>query len=264
MVTPIIVEGMSVNHVVESPVNPRAGTHPVLMLHGWGANIDLLLPLGERLAASGFTVYMLDLPGFGHTPPPPAAWTVFDYARFAVAYMDSVGLERVNLFGHSFGGRLALILGADHPHRIDKIVLSDAAGVRPKTPLMATLRLKTYKAVRDGLNTVGLKGLSESLRAGYNARYGSTDFNAVSGVMRETFVNVVNQDLLPHAARVQASTLLLWGDQDQDTPLDQGKLLERTIPDAGLVVYEGAGHYAYLERASEAARVMAHFWGSDA
>ena len=78
--------------------------------------------------------------------------------------------------------------------------------------------------------------------------------------MRETFVKVVNEDLLPFAARVKPSTLLFWGDQDEDTPLAQGQLLEKTIPDAGLVVWEGAGHYSYLERAADTAQVMDHFF----
>ena len=81
--------------------------------------------------------------------------------------------------------------------------------------------------------------------------------------MRETFVKVVNEDLLPYAARVQPSTLLLWGDQDQDTPLSQGQLLEKTIPDAGLVVWEGAGHYSYLDRLPDTVRVIDHFFKQD-
>lgn len=256
-----MVDGLPVQHGIETP--PDAAPHldalPLVMLHGWGANIDLLRPLAQRLTPQGLTVHLLDLPGFGHTPEPPTAWTVFDYARFVVAALDALGLARVNVFGHSFGGRLGLILGADYAERIDKMILADAAGVRPTIPLHAALRLKAYKGVRDGLQAVGLRGLSDSLRAQYNARYGSSDFNAVSGVMRETFVKVVNEDLLPYAARVRVPTLLLWGDQDADTPLEQGKQLEQVIPDAGLVVYQGAGHYAYLERAAEAARVITVF-----
>jgi len=257
----LTVNGLPVHHLTETPPEqaPRTDALPLVMLHGWGANSDLLLPLAQRLTPQGFTVHMLDLPGFGHTPEPPAAWTVYDYARFVVDTLDTLGLARVNLFGHSFGGRLGLILGAGYAARLDKMILADAAGVRPKTPLHAALRLKAYKGVRDGLNAVGLRGLSDSLRAQYNARYGSSDFNAVNGLMRQTFVNVVNEDLLPYAARVAVPTLLLWGDQDTDTPLEQGKQLEQVIPDAGLVVYQGAGHYAYLERAADAARVISVF-----
>lgn len=234
--------------------------NPILLLHGWGANIDLMWPLGERLVGLGYCVYALDLPGFGKSDEPPRAWSVFDYATFVLQFMDAFNLETAHLFGHSFGGRLSLILGADHANRIHKIALSNSAGIVQPTPLLPKLRLRLYKGLRDTLYKVGAKALADELRQRYNARYGSSDFNQVSGIMRETFVKVVNQDLLAYAARVQPSTLLFWGDADMDTPLWMGKKLEATIPDAGLIVYDGAGHYTYLERLADVVRVMDHFF----
>ena len=233
---------------------------PVVLLHGWGANINLLMPLAERLIPHGYCCYMLDMPGFGASDEPPQAWTVFDYANFVIKYIDYHNLEQVYLFGHSFGGRLGLILGAEHSSRIKKMALSDAAGIREPTPLLPRLRLNTYKAIRNAMNSIGLKALAENMRQQYNKHYGSSDFQAVSGVMRQTFVNVVNQDLLDYAARVKPSTILFWGEKDEDTPLWMGKKLEQTIPDAGLVVYKGAGHYAYLDNLADTVRVMGYFF----
>lgn len=236
----------------------------IVMLHGWGANIDLLRPLGERLASSGCRVVMFDLPGFGQTPPPSTPWNVFDYAKHVIAEMDALGIQRAHIFGHSFGGRLGLILGADYPDRVDKLMLSDAAGIRAPLPVMIRVRTRVYKGLRRALEAVGLRGLSERLRAAYNARYGSSDFNAASGVMRETFVKVVNQDLSAWATRVAAPTLLFWGSADTDTPLAQGRQLESLIPDAGLIVFDGAGHYAYLERVADTARIIHRFLSDEA
>jgi pimeloyl-ACP methyl ester carboxylesterase len=123
--------------------------------------------------------------------------------------------------------------------------------------------LTTYKAIRDIMNTIGLKSLAENLRERYNKRYGSSDFQQVSGVMRDTFVKVVNQDLLDYAARITVSTLLFWGENDTDTPLWMGQKLEQTIPDAGLVVHKGAGHYAYLDKLTDTARVIDYFFKQD-
>jgi len=249
----VTINGLAVNHTI-------AGEgRPLVLLHGWGAHIALVWPLAQAMISHGYRVYALDLPGFGQTPPPPVAWTIYDYARFVVAYLDSQGLEQVDLFGHSFGGRLGLILGSDYAPRIRKLALADAAGIKPPTPWPVALRLKVYKGIRDGLYGIGAKTLADTLRTAYNRRYGSTDFQQVSGVMRETFVKVVNEDLLSHAARVQRPTLLFWGDQDQDTPLWQGQLLEKTIPDAGLIVQKGAGHYSYLDALPETVRVMDYF-----
>lgn len=236
---------------------------PILLLHGWGANIGLVWPLAESLSKKGYRCYALDMPGFGKSDEPPQVWTVFDYANFVIDYLNHHNLEQVYLFGHSFGGRLGLILGAEHAERIKKMALSDAAGIRQETPFWPKLRLNMYKNVRDTMYKIGLRAFADHMREHYNRRYGSNDFQQVSGVMRETFVNVVNQDLLSYAARVKPSTLLFWGDKDEDTPLWMGQKLEETIPDAGLVIHEGAGHYAYLEKVAETARVMDYFFKQD-
>ena len=102
--------------------------------------------------------------------------------------------------------------------------------------------------------------LADQLQSWYTDQYGSEDYKQTSGIMRQTFVNVVNHDLAETATNVQLPTLLLWGDQDQDTPLWQGQLLEELIPDAGLVVYEGAGHYSYLDRLYDATHVIQFFF----
>ncbi len=228
----------------------------LLMLHGWGANIDLLNPLAQKMIRLGYCIYMLDMPGFGDSDEPPSAWTVFDYAKFTLKYLDHHQLEQVYLFGHSFGGRLGLVLGADYPERILKMGLADSAGIITSTPKVKQLRLSVYKTIRDGLYQLGGKSLADSLRDWYGNRYGSADYQQVSGIMRETFVKVVNEDLLPYAKRVSIPTILIWGEKDEDTPLWQGQLLERTISDAGLVIFEGAGHYSYLEQPERTAKIL--------
>lgn len=246
--------GLSIHHLIAGAENGI----PLVMLHGWGASSELLVPLGDRLAKAGLRVYMPDLPGFGKTPPPPAAWGVFDYAACVVDYADALGLTQPHWFGHSFGGRLCQILGADYPTRVNKLILADTAGIRP--PQGATSAMTSaLKGVKRGLAAMGLGGLSEKLAGKYRAAVGSADYNAATGVMRESFLKVIEQDLQAWAARIQAPTLLLWGDQDQDTPLSDGQRLEQLIPDAGLVVFAGAGHYSYLERAADAAVIIGNF-----
>jgi len=233
---------------------------PIVMLHGWGANMQLMTPLAQRLAPLGYRIYMLDFPGFGQSQTPPVAWSVSDYTNFIVNFFDHHALEKVHLFGHSFGGRISLVLGAEHPERILKMALADSAGVRPKPSTQGQFRLKIYRFALNTLKRIGMSAQADQLREWYSERYGSADYKAVRGIMRETFVKVVNEDLLPYAARIQPSTLLLWGYQDQDTPLWMGQLLEKTIPDAGLVTFEGAGHYSYLDRLNETVRIVDHFF----
>lgn len=229
---------------------------PIIMLHGWGASAELVLPLAKRLIPRGYVAHVLDLPGHGDSPEPPNAWSVMEYTQLVVAYMKHQNIARAHLFGHSFGGRISIVLGATYPQLVDKIVLCDAAGIRPKTPLAKKMRLSAYKSLRDGLKLVGLRGLSDQLRGWYNKKYGSADFLATSGIMRDTFLRVVNEDLSDYAKKISAPTLLIWGEKDQDTPLWQAKTLEKLIPDAGLVVYPNAGHYSYLEFPDQTAQAM--------
>ena len=90
-------------------------------------------------------------------------------------------------------------------------------------------------------------------------RYASEDLKN-AGPLEDTFLRVVREDLVPRAARIKASTLLIWGDQDQDTPLWQAQVLEKTIPDAGLVVFKGAGHFAFQERIADFIRIVDTFF----
>ncbi len=229
---------------------------PIVMVHGWGASIELLQPLALRLSRLGYRCHMFDLPGFGESVEPPRPWSIFDYAEFVIAYMDDQSLETARYFGHSLGGRIGLILGAKHAERIDKMALSNSAGIKVAPATAARLRLRLYQHIRDGLRILGAKAISDRLRQAYNQRFGSEDYLNASPIMRQTLVNVVNQDLLDYAQRVAVPTILLWGDQDRDTPLWMGRRLERAIPDAALISREKAGHYAYLDFLDDSAAII--------
>ncbi len=229
---------------------------PVLMVHGWGANIDLLQALALRLSQLGYRTFMLDLPGFGESDEPPKAYTVFDYAAFCIAYLDHHQLSAVHYFGHSLGGRIGLVLGADHGERIKNMVLSNSAGIKVEPSTQRKMRLKLYQTIRDSLGRFGAQSTADRLRQLYNRRYGSADFQNASPIMRQTLIQIVNQDLLAHAERVGSPTILIWGDEDQETPIWMGQKLERTIPDAALIVHQGAGHYAYLDFPDKTADIM--------
>lgn len=235
---------------------------PVLALHGWGGSVKSFWPVAERLSTSGYAVHLIDLPGFGHTQPPPEPWSVADYARFVLAYLDDSGLARVALLGHSFGGRIGLVLAAQHPERISRMVLANSAGLRTPLSLSQRLRNTAARLVKYSLDRAGLDSLRVRLQAFYNRRYASEDYlNA--GPLRETFLRIIGEDLTPYAAQVRAPTVLIWGDRDTDTPLWQGRKLEQVIPDAGLVVFAGAGHFSYLERLNDYLRIVEHFLQSE-
>jgi pimeloyl-ACP methyl ester carboxylesterase len=231
---------------------------PVLALHGWAGSVKSFWPVAERLAPQGYQVHLIDLPGFGQSDLPSQVWGVEDYMRFVVAYLDDRGLDRTAILGHSFGGRIGLVLAAEHPDRVRKMVLADAAGLRRPLSLNQQARNLFARIARQALTALRLETLRTRLQDSYNRRYASEDYlNA--GPLRETFLRVIEQDLTSYAERIQTPTVLIWGSQDTDTPLWQGRRLEQLIPDAGLIVFEGAGHFSYLDRLHDFVRIVDHF-----
>jgi pimeloyl-ACP methyl ester carboxylesterase len=228
---------------------------PLLLLHGWGASAELFAPILDALQP-GRRLIVPDLPGFGATPEPETPWSVHEYATWCVALLDRLGIETCDVIGHSNGGRIGIVMAAKFSGRVRRLVLAGSAGIRPRRTVRSKARLRSYKLLRAVERS---RAVPAALRRSAGRRAdlrGSADYRAVSGVMRGTLVRIVNEDLRTMLPALSMPVLLIWGDQDTETPLDDGRLMERVIPDAGLVVFEGAGHYAYLEQPGRFCRIV--------
>ncbi len=221
----------------------------VLFLHGWGANIDLYKGLIDHLALD-HCVYALDMPGVGRSDEPPEPWSVDDFTDLVEEFMGQMGIQRTVLMGHSFGGRVIFKLMSRNPRMAEytKVVLIDAAGIKPKKTLRQKWKTRKYKIAKAVFSTRVMNYLYPDYLENMRKKVGSADYNAASGVMRGTLVKVVNEDLTGLIGNVDVPTLLIWGDQDKATPYKDALLMKETIPDAGLITLEGAGHFSYLEQ----------------
>jgi pimeloyl-ACP methyl ester carboxylesterase len=207
------------------------------------------------------TGWAVDLPGFGESNNPPTAWGTVEYAELVRELMDALGLHTAAVIGHSFGGRVAIRLAVGHPERVTKLVLVNCAGIRPKRKPKYYARFALAKLGKAAERFGGRAGAR--LRARILERTASADYLS-AGALRGTFVRVVNEDLRDQLPHVAVPTLLIWGDQDRATPLVDGKLMETLIPDSGLVVFKGAGHYSYVDAAPAFGRVVRHFLAPEA
>jgi len=230
---------------------------PLLLLHGWGVERSVFAPL-QQYFSQHMRVYSFDFPGFGASAEPPAVWGVADYADFTQAFCQAVGLGNPCLLGHSFGGRVAIHLASRGFGA--KLVLTDAAGLRPKRSLAYYLRVYSYKAAKKVLYLPGLRRWREQALSLWLKCNPSSDYARAQGIMRAIFVKVVNEDLAALLPRIQQSTLLMWGEKDRETPLADGQRMEKLIPGAGLVVCKGAGHYPFLEQPAYFYRVLESFF----
>jgi pimeloyl-ACP methyl ester carboxylesterase len=227
---------------VRSQVGGR-GPH-VLLLHGWGGAIESFAPVLDDLHRS-YTVAAFDLPGFGESSLPPSPWGSADYARLTLRIMERLKLDRPHLIGHSFGGQVCIQLASIAPERVGKLVLVCSAGIRTR-PALATRLKRTAARLGKWLAAYGGR-LGEKGRAAIYRRVRSRDY-ANAGPLRPTLVRVINEDLTPVLPLIASPTLLIWGAQDRDVPLAAAQVMARRIPVAQLVVFEHAGHFAYLDQ----------------
>lgn len=218
---------------------------PVVLLHGWGASSQSLAGVAACLAPT-CRVVSVDLPGFGWSQAPPAAWGTADYADHIRQLLDEIRIEKAALLGHSFGGRIAIQLASCHPERVARLVLVASAGVRPKRGPRYYVRVTTFKALRRLLTLPGMEGVGNRLLSRWQAKVGSRDYLA-AGRLRPTLVKVVNEDLTPALVSVQAPTLLVWGDQDQEVRRPAMEIMAARIPRARLKVFVGAGHFPFQD-----------------
>lgn len=234
------INGLNINYIAQGE------GEAIIVLHGWGANINTILSI-VNILKDRFKVYALDLPGFGESDEPKEPIGSFEYAEIVKDFMLDEGLSRASFIGHSFGGKLSIIMGSKYPHVVNKIVLIDSAGLIPKRGLKYYIKVYSFKTLRFIYKNLFFWIKDEEKMEIFHKRFGSDDYKDTSGVMRRIFVKVVNENLKDLLKDIKAPTLLIWGDQDMDTPLYMAHIMEKEIEDSGLVVFEDAGHYSYLD-----------------
>ncbi len=211
----------------------------IVLLHGWGQNIEMMDPVAEKLQDLG-RVIILDFPGFGNSSELEEVWGVDDYVLMLENVLSDLNCQNPIMIAHSFGCRVAIKYALKN--RVSKFVFTGAAGVKAKLSLVVKLRIYTYKLLKKILLVTKSKKLEEFLKS----HFGSDDYKNSSNVMRGTLVKVVNEDLTQYFTSITCPTILFWGKSDEATPLSDGKLMEKNFQDAALIEVEGT-HYAYLE-----------------
>lgn len=240
----------------------------ILFLHGWGCDGSVFNAFEKDFSANA-SVVSVDFPGHGQSGDPKEPWGVPEYAEQIRLLLKEIGVAKVHIVAHSFGGRVAIWLSSHYPELIDKMVLTGAAGIRKQDSSAPSKRQKQYKTLKALVNVIArvpfLRGITGRMHEALVQKYGSPDYKRLNPEMRKTFVKVITQDLSGYLSSIKASTLLIWGANDTETPLWMGKQMEKDIPDAGLVVFDGRTHFAFLEEAQRFLVIVKTFlWGGKA
>lgn len=215
----------------------------IIFLHGWGGSSVSWLGTAKIMANLGFYSVVVDFAGFGKSAEPKTPFGVEDYMNEVVALVKSLNLTHLYVVGHSFGGRVAIMLTASKKLNVDKLVVVDSAGVLPRRGLIYKIKVKKYKWLKKKVECG--KCEAEKLNG-----YGSSDYVGLSPIMKQTFIKVVNQDLVPYAKKISTETLIVWGKKDKDTPMYMAKKLQKAIAGSSLVVLS-SGHYCYIDNSKD-------------
>ncbi|MEA3453092.1 MAG: alpha/beta hydrolase [Patescibacteria group bacterium] len=215
---------------------------PFLILHGWGASSRSWIKIQEKLSEN-FKVFSLDFPGFGKSDLPPKAWEVQDYVELIIEYAEKIGIQKFYLLGHSFGGRVSIKLTAQLPEKINKLILVDAAGIRVKSGI----KIKLMKVAISFLSIFKIvPGFQLGKKIFYKFVLRSTDYLKVRGVMKETFIKVIEEDLMPYLSKISVPSLVIWGRRDRLVPLKDGYLMNKEIKSSELKIFN-CDHCPHLE-----------------
>lgn len=232
---------------------------PIILMHGWGCNLTTLQSV-EKVAMENHMVYNVDFPGFGESQEPSQVWGVEEYTQLIEQFVKAENIENPILLGHSFGGRVGILYSSRN--KVNKLILVDAAGVKPRRSLKYYFKVYTYKLGKKLMPLMYGKERAQQRIEAMRAKRGSSDYNNASPMMRAILSKVVNEDLKDKMPLIKAPTLLIWGENDTATPLRDAKIMERLIPNAGLVSFPGCGHYSFLDNPFQFAAVLRSFLNS--
>ena len=240
-----------INNVDINYIDYGEGKNTIVLLHGWGQNIDMMKPIGDKLQKNN-RIVIVDLPGFGQSNEPDTIWTMYEYTDCIHELLKKLKVTNPIMVGHSFGGKISLIYASKY--KIKKLVLFGSPFKKEIKKLSIKTRL--LKALKKVPMLNKLEGFAKK-------HMGSRDYREASEFMRKILVEHVNLDITEEVKKIKSPTLIVWGTMDQEVPIERAYELEKLIDDSAVIPYEGCSHYAYLERLGQTINILKNFIGGE-
>ncbi len=217
----------------------------ILILPGWGDTACTFREQIQRLK-DFYTVYIIDYPGFGKSPPLFDTWTIYQYGKMIVHLIKDLRITPSLVIAHSFGGRLAILLNGYFQIKFPKILLIGSAGIKPKKTFRSLIKKYSYRILKK-LGFFLPKKQKEKYLAYLFQKYASSDYYNLPLSMRSTFQQIIKEDLRKYLPSMDSEVLLLWGEEDRDTPLRDAYIMRKKIKNSELIVLKRSGHFVYLD-----------------
>lgn len=216
----------------------------LILLHGWKQDVSSFHNVAHELKKH-FTLWLIDLPGFGRSENPKKSFFVSDYAEIVKEFIKKQKLKQPNLLGHSLGGRISIKLASKNPEIINKLILEDAAGIQPKQDPIKYLIYPLAKIVKVIIPNIF--NLRERLRKAAYKKLESDYVNA--GSLKETLSNILKEDQSGELSKIENETLIIWGENDtlKETSTQNARFMYKKIKRSKLELIKNATHFPHTE-----------------
>ncbi len=226
----------------------------LVFLHGWRSSKEVWQAVVKSLKLK-VESYALDLPGFGASQVPTRPMTIGDYADVVADFIKKLELKNVVLVGHSFGGRVGIKLASQHPEIISKLVLVDSAGFA-----ISSAKKNVFGVAAKIAKPFFKPKFMQELRKKIYKHIGAEDYLATPQ-LQQTFINITSEDLSTDMKKITCPTLIITGENDQDTPVEFGKKMQSLISNSQFQILANAGHFSFLDKPEEFINALSSFIG---
>jgi len=210
----------------------------ILILHGWGSRAENWSQVKELLEREGYKVFAPDLPGFGKNPPLSRPWAIDDYVEWLADFCEKNNLSQFFLLGHSFGGAISLKFSLKCPEKVKKMFLVASSGIRRKN-----LKKKIFKKIANFSKFFSFFPFYPLFRKiFYKIIIKKSDYPYTEGIMKETYLKVINEDLSFLFSQVSVPTIIIWGEKDDVLPVENAYFMNQKIKNSNLIIIAGANH----------------------
>ena len=215
----------------------------ILILPGWGDTRKTFTNIINNI--KDYNVYIIDYPNFGNSSKLNNEYTIYDYTELILNFIKDKNITNPIIIAHSFGGRIASLLITKYKLKINKLLLIDVAGIK-RMNLKLLIKQYLYKLLKK-LTIIFPKKIRIKLKSKLFQYFSSNDYKNIDNNMRKTFKNIIKENLKKYYKKINIETLIIWGENDKDTPLKDGILLNKLINNSAIIVYKKSNHYSYLE-----------------
>lgn len=209
-----------------------------MFLHGYLSSKESFNFQTEYLSKFYRTI-AIDITGFGKSKKLTRPYSLNDYVLDILCVLDALAIRKCHIIAHSFGGRIAIKLVNFDKNRVDKLVLTGCAGLKPKRKLSYFIKVYGYKILKPFL--------SQKARN----KFGSEEYKSLDSLQKQSYVKIVNEHLDEFSKLIKNETLLIFGENDKETPIYMAKKLKENVKNSNLYIVKDSGHFCFVEKPLE-------------